>query len=101
MSANTISQLQLTPIRTPAIRPSWKVGFTRTSMDEGRAACPDDDERGDPPAAPFSRFRLCQLLWLHADLLEESQRVEVVAALLDLVALEGEEEGSGRLLALA
>ncbi len=35
MSANTISQLQLTLIRMPAIRPSWIVGFTRTSMEEG------------------------------------------------------------------
>jgi hypothetical protein len=42
MSANTISQLQLALIRMPAIRPSWNVGFTRTSMDEGRprAPCP-------------------------------------------------------------
>src|SRR5439155_1585104 len=36
-----------------------------------------------------------------ADLLEESHRVEVVAALLDLAALEREEEGSGCLLKLA
>jgi hypothetical protein len=28
MSANTTSQLQFTPIRTPAILPSSKLGFT-------------------------------------------------------------------------
>src|SRR5713101_9753718 len=60
------------------------------------------EQRGRPPGRPPS---LSSLLWpllrLRADLLEESHRVEVVAALLDLVALEGEEEGSGRLLTFA
>src|SRR5207245_10861098 len=58
--------------------------------------------RGRPPGRPPSlSFVLWRLLGLRADLLEESHRVEVVAALLDLVALEGEEEGSGRLVMLA
>src|SRR5207248_9055643 len=39
-----------------------------------------------------------RLAGLRADLLEQRQRVEVVAACLDLVAGEGEEEGSGCLL---
>lgn len=55
------------------------------------------DTVGPPPLCSFGR----RLLGLRADLLEERQRVEVVAAFLDFVALEGEEDGGGRLLTLA
>ena len=41
MSAKTTSQLQLIPIRIPAIRPSWIVGFTMRNLEEGAWPLPN------------------------------------------------------------
>src|SRR5438876_711285 len=59
-------------------------------------------EGGGRLAAPFPLISGGDyLLRLRADLLEESQRVEVLAHRLDLASFEGVEDSAGRLLQLA
>ena len=60
------------------------------------SSCGSVVRRGPTAGSPLRSLLLRRrLAGLRADLLEERQRVEVVAARLDLVAGEGEEEGSG------
>jgi hypothetical protein len=57
----------------------------------------EDDPARSPPLPPC----FLPLLGVNADLLEQCHGVEVVAACLDLVALEDVEDGGGCLLPLA
>src|SRR5207302_7597109 len=89
-------------------RPLWgtlqKTGLGFEQMNaalKARAERRYENRKGRPCGRPFRTTCGSQLLRLRTDLLEERQRVEVVAAVLDLVALEGEDHGGGRLLTLA
>src|SRR6266511_919419 len=89
-----------------AIERVYAVSPIETPSSHGSLARICELNRSERTTAGAAGRPLCPLcsggyLGCRADLLEESHRVEVVAALLDLAALEREQDGSGCLLKLA